>query len=157
MFGRDSDGRAVWDGLLEAVALSARAMTAEEARRSHRGWAARLAARRPPPRLVVVARPAARPRVPDPASLAPYRRALVADRYTVERVEMGQFEGGDLLAAGWAVLDGEALPLDRESGGPRRLVLEPYDEHPELEGERLIAEGESWRWPLFYKVETPAE
>lgn len=104
-------------------------------------------------RMVVSARLAQATAVPDPKAILPYRNALVVSAYDVVEVVEGQYAERRVLVAQWAIRDGRVLASARRAPGTvSRLVLELYDAHPELEGERLIAEREEPGLPLFYDV-----
>ncbi|MBU4212758.1 MAG: hypothetical protein KKD33_09270 [Verrucomicrobia bacterium] len=114
-----------------------------------------IATNRPPvARLVLMARPVELSRIPSPASIAPYRRALIVNLYDVERVAEGHYAEKQIMVAHWAIRDGRVLPTAaRDKTKTYRLVLEPFDEHPELEGERLIMDSDEFRLPLYYEME----
>jgi len=93
----------------------------------------------PVERLVVSARLVTAGPIPSPRSIAPYRHALVANLYEVVTVTGGSYREPRVLVAQWAIRDGRVLANARRTPGTiYRLVLEPYDAHPELEGERLV-------------------
>jgi hypothetical protein len=49
--------------------------------------------------------------------------------------------------------DGRVLKdAKREKGKTYRMVLERYDDHPELEGERLIMDSDEFKLPLYYEL-----
>ncbi|MCX6992768.1 MAG: hypothetical protein NT011_06450 [Kiritimatiellaeota bacterium] len=109
--------------------------------------------RQPPMRLVLTARPVEFSRIPLPAAIAPYRRALVVNRYDVDRVAEGRYAEKQIMVAHWAIRDGRVLPTAaRDKTKTYHLVLEPFDEHPELEGERLIMDSDEFRLPLYYEI-----
>lgn len=105
-------------------------------------------------RLVLTARPVELSRIPLPAAIAPYRKALVVNRYNVDAVAEGQYAAKQVMVAHWAIRDGRVLPkAARDQTKIYRLVLEPFDAHPELEGERLIMDSDEFHLPLYYDVE----
>lgn len=114
---------------------------------------------RPPAvRLVVTARPVELSRIPAPASIAPYRRAMVVNRYNVEQVVAGNYQTNAIMVAHWAIRDSRVLPeAARDKGRTYRLVLERFDEHTELEGERLIMDSDEFSLPLYYEVESKVQ
>jgi hypothetical protein len=126
----------------------------------------RAAVQPPRPRVVAESRPAsarfvlkARPvelsRIPTPAAIAPYREALVVNRYVVEQVIEGQYDQPQVMTAHWAIRDGRVLPAAaRDTNISYRLTIEPFDEHPELEGRRLIMDSDDFSLPLYYEVES---
>jgi hypothetical protein len=106
-----------------------------------------------PNRLVVEARLVAAGDVPAPASIAPYRNALVVNGYEIVRVVEGDAAPGPLAVAQWAIRDARVLPgAERRVGEVRRLVVERYAAHPELEGERVIQGPGVPDLPLYVEV-----
>jgi hypothetical protein len=103
-------------------------------------------------RIVLDARLATAGIVPEPASIAPYRHALVVNTYDVVKVVEGQATTHQLLVAEWAIRDARVLEHTRTVGEVRRLTVERYDAHPELEGERLIQGPSAARALLYYAI-----
>ncbi|MBI2437404.1 MAG: hypothetical protein HYV36_01125 [Lentisphaerae bacterium] len=153
-----------WAGKLEGIALYTRWIDPQEARRKFELSGERLPGRKPATRLALSARPVELARIPTPAAIAPYRRALVVNRYEVVQEAQGlpsasrgrgalRATEGQIMVAHWAILDGRVLPTAaRDKSKTYPLVLEPFDEHPELEGERLIMESDEFRLSLYYEV-----
>lgn len=107
----------------------------------------------PATRTRVDARVVSAGEVPTPQSIAPYRNALVVSRYEVVTVAEGEPVAREVAVAEWAIRDARVLPeAKRTAGEVRRLTLEPYDAHPELEGERLIQGSDVANMPLYYAV-----
>ena len=142
-----------WKGQIEGVAIYSRALGAEEAKAHYALAAARVKGRKAAERLVFEARLVATTATPDPKDIAPYVRALTGHRYEVVKVEQGRYDRKELLAAHWAILDKTVLPTTRRVGESYRLVLERFEDHPELEPERLVMDGATSDLPLFYEVE----
>jgi hypothetical protein len=110
-------------------------------------------AQAPPDRLVVEARVVGVSVVPTPESIAPYRSALVVNRYEIVKVLEGTPAGRDLAVAQWAIRDARILDESRRAMGQvHRLTVERFEAHPELEGERLIQGSEVTKVPLYYEV-----
>jgi hypothetical protein len=104
-------------------------------------------------RVVVEARLTEPSGIPTPQDIAPYRRALLANGYEVARVISGSYRLKKIMAAHWVIEDGQVLEnAKREKGNTYRMVLERYDEHPELEGERLIMDSDEFKLPLYYEL-----
>jgi hypothetical protein len=104
-------------------------------------------------RLVLDARVSAAGPVPTPHSIAPYRHALVATIYDVIKVVEGQYTDQKILVAQLAIRNGQVLPNARKShAAVVRIVVERYDAHPELEGERLIVASDAPNMPLYYEL-----
>ena len=107
-----------------------------------------------PGRVIVEARLLKTPSIPSPASIQPYRHALVVHEYEVTKVLDGSYGERQIVVAHWAIRDGKVLPdARRTAGATARLVLERFDAHPELEGERVISASDAPRLPLYYAVE----
>ncbi len=93
--------------------------------------------------------------IPAPQDIAPYRRALLVNGYDVVRVISGAYRQKKIMAAHWVIEEGQVLKdAIREKGKTYRMVLERYDDHPELEGERLIMDSDEFKLPLFYELRT---
>jgi hypothetical protein len=104
-------------------------------------------------RIVVEARLRKTPAIPRPASIEPYRHALVAHEYEVVRVVEGTYADTALVVAHWVIRDSRLLPdAQRKAGATVQLTLERYDAHPELEGERLISASDTPKLPLYYDI-----
>lgn len=104
-------------------------------------------------RVIVQARLTHAGPIPAPQSILPYRHALVVHEYEVLEVVEGQYRDRTIQVAQWAIRDGRELPDARKTGTLAvRLVLERYDSHPELEGERLITDLGASNLPLYYEI-----
>lgn len=143
-----------WIGWLENIALYARWIGLEEARKKHKAGAGHLAEHKPLPALNVKAKLIAVPQTPAPESIAPYRRALTVGHYKIEEVTAGTCSHNEVMAAQWVILDAQTLKAaQRRPGETYSLRLEPFSDHPELEGERLIMDGDRFDLPLYCEVE----
>jgi len=92
--------------------------------------------------------------VPAPDDLGAYRRALVVNRYRI----LDQNENNDvreILVAQWAVLDRKVLPEAEKfvPGSLVELTVEKIDDHPELEGERLMMDMFDPDLEIYYQVD----
>jgi len=88
--------------------------------------------------------------IPTPQDIAPYRRALLVNGYEVLQVLSGSYQRKKIMVAHWVIEDGRVLKdAKREKGKSYRMVLDPYDDHPELEGERLIMDSDEFKLPLY--------
>ena len=95
--------------------------------------------------------------IPTPSSILPYRHALVVNEYEVVRVINGSYGAprsrARIRVAQWAIRDSAVLPEARRTAGATgRFVVERFDAHPELEGERLITDLAASDQPLYYEV-----
>ena len=92
--------------------------------------------------------------IPTPTQIAPYRRALVYHHYRIDRVESGRLAHREILVGHWAILDGKAQPGRRRAiGRPVRLVIEPLEDHAQLDSERQVMEIEHVELPQYVDVE----
>jgi hypothetical protein len=101
--------------------------------------------------VVVDAKLTAVTRLPTLRSIAPYRQALVVYEYDVVRVRSGIDPGPRILVHHWALRDDEAVAPTTRVGETVRLDLDPFDAHPELEGERVVQDMEDAGLPKFYE------
>jgi hypothetical protein len=110
---------------------------------------------KPTEQLVVEVRVMEAAPMPTPQSILPYRRAMLVNEYEIVRVLDGDYQGKKILVAHWVIRDGQVLATaTRESGSLHRLTLEAYDEHPELEGERLVMDSDAFELRLYYDVDS---
>ncbi|HSM14247.1 MAG TPA: LamG-like jellyroll fold domain-containing protein, partial [Thermoanaerobaculia bacterium] len=147
--GRDDAFR----GFLSHVAVFARELSATEVAADAAAALGALSDAAAPPRLEVTAALVGRAPIPTLDEISPYRRALVVERWRVERVRAGEAAEGEIRVARWAWLDGERTAASSLAPGARaELALEPYAEQPQLESVYL-AEGEPARGePLWFDV-----
>ena len=104
-------------------------------------------------RIVVEARLLENTKIPTPRSIAPYRQALLVNEYEVVKVLEGVYQEKRILVAHWVIRNGQVLTTaDREKGSLLRLALEAYDEHQELEGQRLVINSDAFNLNLYYDV-----
>jgi hypothetical protein len=118
-----------------------------------------LAARGLPPaapaagRLVVNARFLRGATVPEPQTILPYRHALIVNEYEVMDVVDGAYADKTIRVAQWGIRDGRVVPgATRQTGTASTLLVERYDAHGELEGERVISASEGSTLPLYYEL-----
>ncbi len=104
-------------------------------------------------RVVIEARLLQPGSMPTPESIAPYRAGLLVNTYQVERVVEGRYDADRVMAAHWVIRDGAMLETaGRVEGDLYRLTLELYDDHPELEGQRLVMDSDDFELDLYYDV-----
>lgn len=108
---------------------------------------------RPSARLVVEATLVEAGAMPTPDSIAPYRSALLVNTYRVERVLEGTYGSDRIIVAHWVIRDAIVLASARRGEGERyRLTLNAFDDHPELEGQRLVMDTDEFDLALYYDV-----
>lgn len=91
--------------------------------------------------------------VPSEEEIDPYTSALVEYIYDVEEVIAGDYEHDQVLVRHWGLLDREPAPgFPRETGSSHGLRLQPWDQHPQLEGERRTEDTGNYVLPVFYDI-----
>jgi len=152
VFGGERNGQQDWAGQLEGIAIYSRAMDEAEAAQSYSAFATRLRKRRPLDAVEVLLRLKEISETPSLEAIAPYRSCLVVYGYEVERIARGEIESQNVLVAHWAILNGRTIIDSATPGKSYSMLLEPFDDHPELEGERLIMNTEDIESPLYYDI-----
>lgn len=133
VFGDEHSGGRDWAGTLEGVAIYNRVLPPEEVKLNAQTYAAIRRGRPAVPRIRLVARLTRKSGVPTPAEIKPYRQGLAVLEYQVEAVLAGALEEKSILAAQWAIMDGEVLDVrDTPEGARFSLVLEPYEDNRQL-------------------------
>ncbi len=129
-------GRGRWDGEIQHLALYARDLEDEQVAAHARYHERYLARRENPPRVQVEARLRSVSAIPEPGA---YPDALVVYAYDVRRVVEGEVADRRVLVAHWGVVNGQVQDAirRRETGTDHRLVLEPFDAHPQLASLKL--------------------
>jgi hypothetical protein len=131
-----------WSGLLEGVAVYDRKISDEEIARKSRLYTAKLAARSAPEITETELELVRRHEPPALEDIAPYRRALVLNLYRVIGESRVADENGEVRVAEWILLDGREPEANKtlRTGTRRTMRLERFENHPELESERMIGE-----------------
>ncbi len=133
---------AKWKGVIEGLALYDRLLGADEAAENARRYAAERARRPAVPQTRVLATLQRCSRIPSLDEIAPYRQALAACEYRVDRVVAGTLIGPTVRVARWVILDGETLTPAKGASVP--LTLEPFSgngparKHLSLERSRAL-------------------
>jgi hypothetical protein len=91
--------------------------------------------------------------IPEPQAILPYRHAMVVNEYEVLDLLEGAHAEKTIQIAQWAIRDSRVIPeARRHAGAGFTLTVERYDAHPELEGERVVADGDVAISHLYYDV-----
>jgi hypothetical protein len=107
-------------------------------------------------RAIIEARLVSIAETPTLRAIAPYTQALVAGHYEVTKVIEGSLVHSHVAIAHWVIRDGRPVPdASRVPGRTFRLSVEPYADHTELEGERLVMAGDAAELPLYYEGPLP--
>ena len=73
----------------------------------------------------------------DLEAMRPYSRSLTAAEYRVDALLAGAWAEPTITVLHWMVMDNRRLPLaDRRPGAAVELVVEPLEDHPQLESSR---------------------
>ena len=142
LFGDEVGSGSPWHGLLEGLAIYDRKITDVEARRKADLYAAKLAARPERPVYEAELELVRRHEPPDLEEISPYRRALVLNLYKVLDDSPVADANGEVRVAEWILLDGEEPEANKplHNGMRRTMRLQRYEDHPQLESERMIGE-----------------
>jgi hypothetical protein len=154
LFGDEWTGGHDWSGKLEGVAIYSRFVGAAEAKEKYDLYARRLAARKPARRVVLDGKLVEITPTPAPKDIGQYRRCLAVYTYDVQKVLRGACKHKKVLVAQWVILDRKLVGLRREKGRTHRLTVEPFDDHPQLEAERLVSVQTEFDLPTFVEVGT---
>jgi hypothetical protein len=153
LFGDEWTGEYGWTGKLEGIAIYNCFVNSEEACKFYTLYRKRLTKRKPVEQLIVKAKLLNKIPAPAPAFIAPYRRAMVVYTYGIEKIISGRCSNRKIAVAHWAILDNKVLTLPQNAEGQcYSLMLEKFDDHPQLQGERLITYSDEFDLPLFYDV-----
>jgi len=144
-----------WSGFIEGVAWHTRALSPAEIAAEAAAARAEAGGRPPPGTVTVRAELTEASTIPSPEDIAPYRRGLVVNEYRVIEVLDGDLEAEKILAAHWVIMDGRTLETARrEPGREYTMRLEPYEDRPELQGERLSMDTENILLSTYYDIDS---
>lgn len=146
-------GGSRWHGDLEGVAIYGRIVGVEEAVANHRAYRARIDERTGLSRLTMRARLVHKR---DPPRPTVYPDSLVVFDYRVEGPVEGDY-GDKVLVAHYGNLNGERrrATADLRIGRVYRLLLEPFDDHPQLAAMHKVSNHEDVHLPVFFAVVDP--
>ena len=140
-----------WSGNLERIAIWSRALADDEIRESSKIALQWTEPRKIPGRITIKATPAAQP---TPEANGP-DQLLSVGVWEIQSILSGQLESKRVAIAMWSRLQGRAvppivLPPGSPPGTPMDLVLESWDDHPELESIPRISARGADDYPLFF-------
>jgi hypothetical protein len=143
-----------WRGSLEGLAVYNQVLSAAEIGRNAQLMQQALETRKPLQTLQVKAELAELTEIPAPDSIGAYSRALVINSYKVKDVVEGEYQEQKVLVAEWAVLDRQIIKEYSDSPQTELLVLQKFDEHPQLEGERQMMDIFEPDLEMYYRLPT---
>ena len=71
--------------------------------------------------------------------------------YEIVKIHKGTDPGQRILVHHWALRNDRTVAPSTRVGDTVHLAVEPFDTHPELQGERVIMNMEDPGWPMFYE------
>ena len=146
------DKEAMWSGSIAHVAVYNQPVKSDELQQNSKYCFNKNSQIKSVGTLVVDAEIQETTEIPAPDSIGAYRRALVVNSYLVKKVVDGQYAKEKIVLAEWAVLDREIVKTYEDSGGVERLILEKFDDHPELEGERQMMDIFEPDLDMYYRL-----
>jgi len=94
--------------------------------------------------------------IPAPEAIGAYRRALVVNSYQVDQVVSGQYPKKKIMVAEWAILDRKIVKQYPDPIAAEQLIVEKFNDHPELEGERQMMDIFEPDLEIYYRLPQPA-
>jgi len=153
LFGDEWGGDRNWDGKLEGVALFNRFFSDQEAAKHYALWQKKIKERKTPETIIVEATPEKISVTPEPSSIAPYRRCLAEYVYTINKVQQGTLKEERIIVTHWVILDGKKNPVAAKTGKKQTLTLQRFDDHKELQGERLVSDFDEFDLERFVDMQ----
>lgn len=153
IFGDEWGGERNWDGKLEGIALFNRFFSDQEAAKHYALWQKKIKDRKSPGTIVVEATPEKISVTPDPASIAPYQRCLAEYVYTINKVQKGTLNEKRIIVTHWVILDGKKNPVAAQIGKKQTLTLQRFDDHKELQSERLVSDFDEFDLERFVHMQ----
>jgi len=117
-------------------------------------YADRLKARKPIATHTVKATLVHMSPIPEPKTIAPYRRCLVEYVYEVEGKKT-PVVSGKIITLHWCILEGRKIKIARRIGQTYTLKLQPASLHPQLKRERTVSDVDvdELHLPLFLEMD----
>jgi hypothetical protein len=146
------DSAGAWNGLLENIAIYDTPLSADKISRNSRLALDEAADRSGVQEITVEGKLIDMTEIPAPDSIGAYRRALVVNTYSVDKVLQGEYQQERVLVAEWAILDREIIKKYSFPAVTEQLNLEKFDDHPELEGERQMMDIFEPDLEMYYRL-----
>jgi hypothetical protein len=141
-----------WQGTLENIALYNRLLTPQEVSQHTNYISKTLSTRNKIPTLTIEGTLIESTEIPAPDAIGAYRRALVVNTYSVDKIIQGEYSGKKIVVAEWAILDQKVIKTYFSPPATETLVLEKFKDHPELEGERQMMDIFEADLEMFYRL-----
>ena len=126
-----------WDGKVEGLAVYGRELKEKDLGKDVSYWAVIAKTRKPVNPVKLHGKLVEMTEAHGVEDLDTYHRALLAYTYKVEKVIEGKYDDSKVIVYHWSIMDDKPLSvIPRKLGQLYTLEIEPYKEHPELEGER---------------------
>jgi hypothetical protein len=134
VFGNDISLKHPWLGKMEGIGLYAREIGFYEAHQNYMAYLKKIKSRKAIPQIIVQVKLLKCSDIQSPKAILPYTQALGMYEYSVEKVIAGKYTAKKIRVAHWVVLDKQLLSLATlPVNKSYRLVLEPFDDNPQLE------------------------
>lgn len=146
------DLRGSWKGILENIAVYDEPLSPETVVTNSRIMAEKSKTRSSVTTLAIEGKLADTTEIPAPDSIGAYRRALVVNTYSVEKVVDGKYVEDRIMVAEWAVLDRKIIKEYHNPVKTEQLNLQKFDDHPELEGERQMMDIFEPDLEMYYRL-----
>ncbi len=152
IFGDEVGGGRNWSGNMEGVAIYNRFFNDEEAAKHYELWQKKIKDRIKPSTIVVNATLEQISTTPEPTSIAPYQRCMAEFVYKINKVEKGTLQTDRIIVTQWVILDGKKIPVSVKIGETKKMFLQKFDDHKELEGERLVSDIDEFDLERFVNI-----
>ena len=154
LFGDDGERKHNGSGTLEGITFYSRALGADEVAAEYKAYAAKIQPRKPPTVIRLKATLLAKSSPRELSELGTYVRATVLYEYQVKEVLAGEYTEKNIRVIHWAIMDRKYLPamVERAVGQDYTLVVEPFSENPQMEGEMLRDDLPDSDLPMYYDV-----
>lgn len=135
--GSDSKGANPWHGRMEGIAVFPRALMPKEAAAQASAIGARYTDRKPATRIRFQGTLIRQANTSKLEEIQPYTRSLSVAEYKVDKVLEGTWSEPTIHVMHWMIMASKRLPLaDRQPGTKVEIIVEPLEEHPQLESSR---------------------
>lgn len=145
------DVAGAWQGTIEGVAVYNTVLNDDDLAK-HAKYAPKRSVAKPVPQLVLEASLTETTEIPAPDSIGAYSRALVVNVYSIKEVLSGEYQEKRILVAEWAVMDRKIVKDYDNSPQQETLIVEKFDDHPELEGERQMMDLFEPDLEMYYRL-----